>query len=60
VPPTAEEKDQGQWWVPEEVGHHLQMNDLLPFLHCTKDMVIRDQARMMYAKPERMDVREET
>jgi hypothetical protein len=23
VPPIAEETDPGQWWVPEETGHHL-------------------------------------
>jgi hypothetical protein len=28
VPPTAEEMNPGQWWVPEEVGHCSQMDDL--------------------------------
>jgi hypothetical protein len=45
---TAQETAQGEW-----VGGVLKkLADAVPFLHRTKDIVIRDQARtMLYQKP---------
>jgi hypothetical protein len=47
---------QGNWWVPEEVGHHLQRDDM----PCRSDTAIRDKARtVLYKEPGKDNVWEE-
>jgi hypothetical protein len=49
APPTSKETDPGWWWVPAEVSRYPRT--VVPFLHCTRDMVVRYQARTMYVEP---------
>jgi hypothetical protein len=45
VPQEADEKDPGQWWVPEGVGCHLQRDGLLlPYLHYARVTIVRDKS----------------
>jgi hypothetical protein len=38
----VEEEHPGKWWVPVEVGRHLQMDDQPLFIHGVRDAVIED------------------